>query len=156
MTDEAMPCDEHAVGGAGPKPILFLDFDGVLHQAQGNNVPEFHLVPVLEAALAGSSCKIVISSTWRDHYPVSVLSERLGDALGARVIGALGPDGLGPYVRYQNILRWLDANTWCTDWRALDDSESEYPIGLPELILCDGRLGIDHPQVAALRRWLHG
>ncbi|TWO69109.1 hypothetical protein FN976_20450 [Caenimonas sedimenti] len=133
-----------------------LDFDGVLHPAQGANVPEFQRTAMLASALAGSDCRIVISSTWRDHYPVDVLARRLGDSLGARVIGVLGPDGRGPYVRYQNILRWLAANPWCTDWRALDDAASEFPTGLSELILCDGRVGLDHPQVTALRRWLRG
>jgi hypothetical protein len=84
--------------------VLFLDFDGVLHSAQGVYLPEFSLVPLLEKSLESSDCAVVISSTWREHYPLQVLRERLGPALGTRVIGALGPDLRGPHVRYKKHL----------------------------------------------------
>lgn len=49
-------------------PVLMLDFDGVLHPFAGNDIPDFARLPLLEEALFGLDCKIVISSTWRERY----------------------------------------------------------------------------------------
>jgi hypothetical protein len=50
--------------GRGPlNRALMLDFDGVLHPAQGSDSPEFGLVGLLEKALENQDCAIVISST---------------------------------------------------------------------------------------------
>lgn len=133
-----------------------LDFDGVLHPCQGNAVPDFSLVPMLASALERSDCKIVISSTWREHHSLDVLRAMLGPKVGNRVIGVLGPDERGPYVRHRNILTWLHEHRWCANWRALDDTGSEFPPGCEELILCDGMRGLGPPQVSALREWLFG
>lgn len=135
-------------------PVLMLDFDGVLHPFAGTDVPDFARLPMLEEALAGSDCNVVISSTWREHYRLTDLQRFLGKVVGPRVIDALGPDGRGRYLRYQNVLSWLEANTWCTDWRALDDSVSEFPPGCAQLILCDGRIGISAQQLHSIRAWL--
>jgi hypothetical protein len=131
-----------------------LDFDGVLHPAQGSDSPEFGFVGLLEEALENQDCAIVVSSTWREHYSLQALRERLGPALGRCVVGALGPDLRGPHVRYKNILAWLDSNPWCREWRALDDTASEFPVGCEHLILCDGRTGLRDEQMRQLRTWL--
>jgi hypothetical protein len=136
------------------RPVLMLDFDGVLHPAQGGDLPDFAHLSLLEEALLGPDCNVVISSTWREHYPLADLQRLLGNMIGPRVIGVLGPDQRGRYLRYQNILAWLRANTWCTNWRALDDSASEFPPGCAELILCDGRTGMSAPQLHSIRAWL--
>lgn len=149
---------EPAAGGTAEVrhggPVLMLDFDGVLHPAQGSEIPEFHRLPLLERALKGSTCRIVISSTWREHYSLGVLVARLGPEVGSRVVDVLGPDGRGPHVRYGNIVRWLAGHTDVKSWRAFDDSAAEFPPALPELILCDGRVGVDLQQIQVLERWL--
>lgn len=137
-------------------PVLILDFDGVLHHAQGRNIPEFARLPLLEEALSDSDCNVVISSTWREHYTLPELRRMLGKKIGPRVIDSLGPDARGPYLRHQNILAWLGKNSWYTNWRALDDSASEFPPGCLELILCDGRIGLTAAQVQIIKDWLRG
>lgn len=72
------------------RKTLFLDFDGVLHPAWGNSLPEFVHVRALAQALEGRSCEIVISSTWREHYPLARLKQFLLPELAGRVIGVTG------------------------------------------------------------------
>jgi len=44
-----------------PTPILFLDFDGVLHPGSGLGQTRFSRATALEAALAGRELRIVVS-----------------------------------------------------------------------------------------------
>ncbi|WCT24267.1 HAD domain-containing protein [Acidovorax temperans] len=47
-------------------PILFLDFDGVLHPEHCHESKHFCCLPVLEDALRQApEWQVVISSTWR-------------------------------------------------------------------------------------------
>jgi hypothetical protein len=136
------------------RQVLMLDFDGVLHPAQGDGTPEFARLPLLVAAVAGTRCEIVISSTWREHYPQPHLRALLGPEIGARVVGVLGADHRGPYVRYQNILAWLKDNAPAADWRAVDDSAAEFPPGWLQLLLCNGITGLDRATSMLIREWL--
>ncbi len=135
-----------------------LDFDGVLHPAQGNQVPEFIHAPRLARILAESDCAVVISSTWRDHFSIDELRAKLPQDLGEKVVGVLGPDQRGPHVRFKNIEAWLASQSGPVNWRALDDCAHEFPVppACPELILCDGRTGIGDDQERELRKWLRG
>jgi hypothetical protein len=123
------------------RKILFLDFDGVLHSASGNSLPEFFHVPGLAQGLAGRPCEIVISSTWREHYSLARLKQFLSPELAGRVIGVTGPDPPGRYPRHQAILQYLETVGGAVEWRALDDSGSEF-YECPNLILCDGAIGL--------------
>jgi hypothetical protein len=118
-----------------------LDFDGVLHPAQGSDMPEFVHAPRLVEILGSAACEIVVSSTWREHYSL-------------RELRTLLPKQMGPQVRFRNILAWLEGQVDIVDWRALDDSPSEFPSDCPNLILCDGRHGLAAAQEEALRHWL--
>ena len=131
-----------------------LDFDGVLHHAHGSKVPDFSFAPQLAAVVAEYECQVVISSTWREHYPIEQLRRFLPNELGALVTDVLGPDSPGPHVRYQNILAWVAKQPTLIDWRALDDASSEFPIGCPQLILCDGSVGLTDRECQALLKWL--
>jgi hypothetical protein len=135
-------------------PTLMLDFDGVLHHAQGCQVPDFSLAPKLAAALAEYQCDVVISSTWREHHPLERLRNFLPSDLGARVVDVLGPDNRGTHVRYQNIMAWIHNQRRPVNWRALDDVASEFPLACPELILCHGSIGLAEEQCQALQLWL--
>jgi hypothetical protein len=119
--------------------VLFLDFDGVLHPAQGNLVPEFAHAPRLARILAGSDCTVIISSTWSESYSLDEIRALLPKDLGDRVVGVLGPDQRGPHVRFKNIEAWLADQSEQINSCALDDSPSDFPSGWPQLILCNGR-----------------
>jgi len=133
--------------------IIFLDFDGVLHhenvtlkkcspakrrhlkesgrrlltmdgrQVKGNNL--FEHADRLAAALEPfSDVRIVISSTWREHFRPEALLRFLPESLANRVIGHTplcsqgGEDG----TRLLEVLAYIDGNGHGGEpWVALDD-----------------------------------
>ena len=132
---------------------LFLDFDGVLHPGLCRPLEHFGRMPVLEAALRDASVDIVVSSSWRFHLEWEELLERFPLTLRAQVRGRTGEAVTGPHARWQEIWAYRDEHA-VLDWRALDDSAFEFPSNCPELILCNGAVGMAEQQVQLIRRWL--
>lgn len=135
-------------------PILFLDFDGVLHpDPDPDQWPErgpcFTCLPVLEEALRGLDCHIVITSGWRGLYPLSDLIAQLGE-LGPRVgditsfLSHLPPKwNKGRAVRQAEVLRWLEINgQQNTPFLVLDDWADGFEPAWPALYLADGKTGL--------------
>ncbi len=132
---------------------LYLDFDGVLHPNSFDKGKAFCLMPLLERALKGSDVRIVVSSSWRHHeskayiqslFPVSIrslLSGFTGDPLGGR------------WARWNEISNHASRHG-VTEWRALDDAASQFPPDCPNLIYCEGNLGLQEIQVKLLREWI--
>ena len=134
-------------------PLLFLDFDGVLHPSLQGIKGYFTRAPLLSDALDGLACDIVISSSWRFHFPPDELPGYLMPLLRERVVGFTGPAVVGRHARYMEIQSYVKRRA-IVSWRALDDSFFEFPDNCPQLILCDGSIGIQEPQMVALRKWL--
>ena len=68
-------------------PIVFLDFDGVLHPEHCHESKHFSCLPVFESVLSQvTDCKLVIASTWGLQIPV----ERLRDVPPTLVIDPAG------------------------------------------------------------------
>ena len=119
-------------------PILFLDFDGVLHPEPLMAKKKLSQLPLVEAILRDfPSVEIVISSDWRldwfnegEAVAVSNMRRHFSPDIASRVIGVtpfLGrreSRGLAPlpYPREAECLKWLKSNrpAW-TPWMALDD-----------------------------------
>jgi len=134
---------------------LFLDFDGVLHSATRPGVV-FTQVQLLEQALAGSTCQLIISSSWRFHYPLEELKQMLPDGLAHRVVGRTGPALAVKHARYQEIKAYLDQRgKSLANWRALDDAVLEFPKDCEQLILCNPNAGMTKAQVQAVSDWLN-
>jgi len=136
--------------------LLFLDFDGVLHPTSAQPEEFFSRAWLLEDALAGAACGIVISSSWRHHHSFPDVVDRLPRTLQPLVIGSTGEPHVGAWPRYNEILRFLGADVSNVDWRALDDSWLEFPSGCAHLIACDPNVGVDTLQLTELRHWLAG
>ena len=133
---------------------LFLDFDGVLHSATRPGVV-FTQVQLLEQALAGSRCQLIISSSWRFHYSLDELKKRLPDSLAEWVVGTTGPALAVKHPRYQEIKAYLDQRGKpLANWRALDDAVLEFPQDCEHLILCNPNTGMAQRQVQAILNWL--
>lgn len=132
--------------------VLFLDFDGVLHPATGDSVPEFSKADTLASAMQGYACDIVISSTWRFHYGLDQLKDFLPCGIAERIIGTIGDDARSHFARHDSILAWL-AQSDPVDWRALDDAQAEFR-ETSHLIACSPEVGLEEAQILELRTWL--
>lgn len=113
-------------------PVLFLDFDGVLHPAgvptinsDGEFVPHERLFAWrnnLEMELrAHPSLEIIISSDWRKYHAEEDLAAFLGKDLGRRVAGVM------PYFEQGSraeAIRAEASRRGFRHWLALDDHHS--------------------------------
>jgi hypothetical protein len=79
-------------------PVLFLDFDGVLHPGRGLGDTRLIHAKTLEAALHGLSVQLVISSSWRFHLPMEEILQELPAGLAQHVVGATGPAHIGRWA----------------------------------------------------------
>ncbi|MHB8493733.1 MAG: HAD domain-containing protein [Casimicrobiaceae bacterium] len=137
-------------------PILFLDFDGVLHPASDYTRDPFCRSLDLAEALAESSCRVVISSSWRFGHSLTELRRRLPSPLANRICGCTGPAHIGRLARYREIVDYAAQCPTTMEWRALDDATWEFPEECPQLIACDPNYGVAGDQLRALRAWLNG
>jgi hypothetical protein len=139
------------------KKLIFLDFDGVLHPNFSLGREYFSQMGYLLDALDGfaEDVEIIISSSWRFHWPEDVLLQKLPKSLAALITGATPMVEPGRHQRYREIQAYLGSRSEQHDWRALDDAKNEFPKGCVELIGCDGWIGIDEAIVLRLRGWLN-
>jgi len=140
-------------------PILFLDFDGVLHPVGEPALDEdFRLIenpglfvwrPVLEELLAPyPAVRIIVSSDWRRLFDDATLIRLLGP-LGNRFVGVVESQGscraeeILTEVRRRNLAHWL----------AVDDHPSVLAAqaGDHRFIACDSARGLSE---IAVRRAL--
>ena len=146
------------------EPVLYLDFDGVLHH---ENVvrhprhgiylaaaPEFVLfqhVGLLEAALqAHPAVRIVLSTSWVRVVGYSRTRKRLPPLLRARVIGATYHSKMHPaaFAMLPRGVQVLDdvQRRQPADWIALDDDAVGWPREhAHRVVLTDERLGLSAP-----------
>ena len=127
---------------------LFLDFDGVLHAANG---PAFTHAPLLADVLRGHAVQIVITSSWRINQAMVDMVARLGP-LACPVVDTTPVIGNGS-DRQREIECWRDGH-YAEDFRVLDDDARLFEPGWPPLILCDGSTGLNQPAIDMLRAWL--
>lgn len=135
--------------------ILFVDFDGVLHPTSAIEEERFSRAHLLEAVWPAAGCGIVISSSWRNFYPLPALIAHFPPALRRSVIGITGRPYIGRWARYQEIKAYLAKYRPLAEWRALDDAWIEFPPRCPELILCDPNVGIQESVLQILGNWLN-
>lgn len=135
-------------------PILFLDFDGVLHPTSARPAERFSRAHLLSSSLAEHNCDVVVSSSWRFHHTFEALIAPLPLALRRRVTGTTGEPRFGRWPRYSEIQAFLLEFGPNAHWRALDDSANEFPPGCPELLSCDPNVGLAARQLNELNLWL--
>src|SRR5271166_3585848 len=105
-------------------PVLFLDFDGVLHPNGCAPADCFCLLPALADTITPFELDIVISSSWRHQYSLRSIKKRFPAPLRKRVVGTTGDSFPGTYARWKEIRAYL-AEHPAPDWRALDDFDFE-------------------------------
>ena len=135
------------------KPLLFLDFDGVLHPNGCASKDCFSLLPALAASITPYDLEIVISSSWRHHRSLRYMKKLFPVPLRKRIIGTTGDAIVDSYARWKEIGAYLREYP-TSDWRALDDFDFEFPEDCPQLIHCDGGRGCQSAQLELLETWL--
>jgi hypothetical protein len=139
--------------------ILFLDFDGVLHDYPPPLGGLWRHLPRLMGVLDDHpEVAVVVSSSWRcsDDWRDVVPAELRARVVGftpviPRPIRRQYPLGYVPEpVRHLEILRYLQlTRNMDAQWVALDDDRSLFPPDCQNLILCNG--GFENQEEAALR-----
>ncbi|MFZ2856514.1 HAD domain-containing protein [Acidovorax sp.] len=134
-------------------PILFLDFDGVLHPEHCHESKHFCCLPVLESALRQvPEFELVITSTWRLQSPLEHLRQRFSSDVAARIAGATPrycelkdvPQTLVGYEREAECQAWLLTHEASYQpWLAVDDRSWLYRPFCKSLFLTDGRTGLN-------------
>lgn len=133
-------------------PILFLDFDGVLHPEHCHESKHFCCLPILEDALRHvQECRVVITSTWRLEKSYEALGQKFSPDIAAVIEGVTPryrdltsvPNTLMGYEREAECHAWLWANNLqhC-NWVAVDDRSWLYRPFCKSLFLVDGRTGL--------------
>lgn len=136
-------------------PILFLDFDGVLHSALGDSAgPAFCHASMLAEALATlPDVRIVVTSSYREHHTLDHMRYLLGP-LGKYVVGQT-PVKNGQHVREIEIKNWLAEHPHpVSAYVVLDDDARLFEKGWAHLVLCDPRIGLTPPIAARVARLL--
>jgi hypothetical protein len=138
------------------RKLLFLDFDGVLHPNFSQEAEYFSRVPYLMKALEGftNDVEVIVSSSWRFHWPPDELLKMLPSSLADLVTGFTPEVEPGRFQRYREIRAYLQSLRSQPKWRALDDVAGEFPRGSSGLIHCDGRIGFEGMVALRLRLWL--
>jgi len=131
--------------------ILFLDFDGVLHEDPCfDEARLFARAPDLAQALEPfPEVRIVLSTSWRSQRTLEQMTQPLPPALRRRVVDATPlatsadtPAALRPYRRHAECATWLRAQGHeHTSWFALDDRPSLFAPHCEQLVLCDSNVG---------------
>lgn len=145
------------------EPVLYLDFDGVLHHenvlwhprkgvyAGAPGFVLFEHAPVLEELLMPyPAVRIVLSTSWVRSYGCYGAAKRLPASLRTRVIGATFHSQMDERLflsssRGQQVV--ADVHRRCPSaWLALDDTDQGWiPAVRGNVVIIDERLGISEP-----------
>lgn len=142
-------------------PIVFLDFDGVLHPSSCSE--RFHGMHAnaLAQVLKKADAKVVVSSTWRLRRSVAALRIAVGPSLGALIIDKTPiyteldlkrlPDHLYAFQRHTECVAWMRKHHETPDaWLALDDRSYIFYPFCPNLVHCDERTGLNEQTLKTL------
>lgn len=123
--------------------VILLDFDGVLNHVKSKSRVTFedgvyvgldkNKLRNLAKIVQETDAKIVLTTTWRDHYEVGAYkqSNRVGKYvnnkfrdLGLKIYDKI-EDGKR-FDRGKGAKRWLDAHPEVTEYVAIDDEDMAY------------------------------
>ena len=136
--------------------LVFLDFDGVLHPfpchyalhfCQRNLLEDFFRQP------AQADARFVISSTWRNHYPLDELRRWFSPDFHDRIIGCTPTlDGIAwEGSREREIQAWRQQHGSLHEaWIALDDMPPFFEPECDNVYFCDASTGFAEKDCAAL------
>lgn len=121
------------------KPVIFLDFDGVLNNSSGSeHTNTGHInegkslkfdpvnVEVLKSLLGKVSADVVICSSWRNDMDLAGLRKLFKDfgLPGDRIVSKTGPV---EETRGEEIEKWLNAHPQVNNFVIVDDRDDIDP-----------------------------
>ncbi len=133
--------------------VTFLDFDVALNPISAADDAHFSQARLLAETLAGFEdiVQVVISSDKRGYFTLDDMKAMLPAELTKYVVGVTPLRGGN---RLEEIRDFVAENAPDADWRALDDGFMSFPKGFPQLIRCNGFVGVDDKSESTLRTWL--
>ena len=139
--------------------ILFLDFDGVLHDFGSTTQDLFRHAPRFSAVLRDhANIEVVVSSDWRkDADSVAELATYFAVDVRHRFVGRTGIDSGVTQLRRREheCWQWLCAHGREHErWIAIDDSPNNFGPDLPgsgAVLFTDPGAGLDAEAAAILR-----
>ena len=145
-------------------PVLFLDFDGVLHPEPLGDNARFSRVALLDTALDQvPDLQVVVSSSWRHGRTLEQLrapfAERhhprfISTTAQFRDIANLFDESWQRFPREVECLYWLASQQRANaPWIALDDCPWLFRPLNPHLIQTDPAIGVREADMEALVKW---
>lgn len=127
--------------------LVFLDFDGVMHPVGCEPDRHFCQRDLFEEVMREHpDARIVITSTWRQAYPMAEIKRFFSLDIAERIVGKTPTheDEGDEHVRYLEIRKVLqNPKVAGAQWIAIDDSDFEFPEGCANLLLCHPDRGFD-------------
>ncbi|WP_426168517.1 HAD domain-containing protein [Pseudoduganella sp. R-34] len=136
--------------------VLFLDFDGVLHEYGAGESNLLRHVPLFAAILREhTNVDVVVASAWRKTETLSQLASHFPYDLNARFVGVTSESQAGLRQRERECWDWLCAqHRTGEDWIAIDDNLDNFGPDLPGLgavLFVDPATGLDENACLQLR-----
>lgn len=133
--------------------LIFLDFDGVVHEARGDLEDDqyFEWLPILAEAISPyPDVHVAVHSSWRHIHTAEELRGFMR-RLGERYLGAIPPG-----TRERAIREYLRRAQHVRDYLVIDDAQEEFTrIRGRRLLICDPRTGLSTSDVQQrLMAWL--
>lgn len=146
-------------------PIVFVDFDGVIHPEGCTQRLHAMHASVLAQTIERCNAKVVVSSTWRRTRTVSALRRAVGERLGSLIIGCTGeysnldtaalPEKLHTFHRHMECVAWMRKHHESPEcWLALDDRPFLFYPFCPQVVACNPRTGLDDSVLVQLEQKL--
>lgn len=146
--------------------ILYLDFDGVLHDEDVRWLPKrgiflktpgrtlFEWMPLLEELITPyPNIRLVLSTSWVRVRSYDFARSRLSPPLRSRVIGAtfhkreMNKETFAALPRGVQVMRDVERRRPCI-WAAIDDHDDGWPDAVREnLVITDPRRGLHEARV---------
>jgi len=141
--------------------VLFLDFDGVLHEYDADKQNLLRHVPKLTEVLREyPDIDVVIDSEWRKTESLSQLVSYFPSDVIGRFVGVTGTDSVGLRQRERECWTWLCASDRTTEhWIALEDNLDNFGPDLPgkgSVLFVDPADGLDASACNTLRAMILG